>query len=80
MAGMTSRADRLEAAGFVERSLDPNDRRSFRITLTDKGLQAVDAALGEHAENLARLSACLTDEESRTLENALRTLLRTLAD
>lgn len=79
-AGMTSRADRLEAAGFVERSLDPNDRRSFRITLTDKGLKAVDAALGEHAENLARLSACLTDEERRTLEGALRTLLRTLAD
>ncbi|GAA4600875.1 MarR family transcriptional regulator [Actinoallomurus liliacearum] len=78
-AGMTSRVDRLEAAGLVERSLDPDDRRSFRITLTDKGLRVVDAALGEHAVRLAELSPHLTHEQSRALEDALRTLTRKLS-
>ncbi|MFB9831057.1 MarR family winged helix-turn-helix transcriptional regulator [Actinoallomurus acaciae] len=79
-AGMTSRIDRLEVAGLVERSLDPDDRRSFRITLTGKGLRAVDAALGEHAARLSVLSSRLGDGESRALEDALRTLVRTLVD
>jgi DNA-binding MarR family transcriptional regulator len=77
-AGMTSRVDRLEAAGLVERSLDPGDRRSFRITLTGKGLRTVDAALGENAGWLAELSSHLTGEQSRALEDALRTLVQGL--
>ncbi len=54
-AGMTSRLDRLEAAGLVERSLDPADRRSFKITLSEKGHEVIDATLTDHAANLARL-------------------------
>src|SRR3989442_12972113 len=46
-AGMTSRLDRLEAAGFVERTLDPNDRRSFRIRLTDKGFEGLAAPMAQ---------------------------------
>ena len=77
-AGMTSRADRLEAAGLVTRRLDPRDRRSFRITLTDRGLRTVDAALGPHAAWLAELSAHLDAGQRGTLEDALRVLTRAL--
>jgi DNA-binding MarR family transcriptional regulator len=77
-AGMTNRLDRLEAAGLVERSLDPADRRSFRVVLTDMGREVIDAALTEHAANIAGLVSSLTPEEAGALERALRKLLRSV--
>lgn len=74
-AGMTNRLDRLEAAGLVERRLDPGDRRSFQVRLTDKGLTTVDATLTEHAANMAALVEPLTEDERGTLNDLLRTLL-----
>ncbi|MEV1167250.1 MarR family transcriptional regulator [Nonomuraea sp. NPDC049784] len=74
-AGMTNRLDRLEAAGLVERSLDPADRRSFRVRLTDEGLRIIDETLTEHAANLARLASPLTSEDTETLATILRKLL-----
>jgi DNA-binding MarR family transcriptional regulator len=74
-AGMTNRLDRLEAAGLVERSLDPADRRSFHVVLTGKGREVIDAALTEHAANLARLSSGLTPEDAATLTRIVRGLL-----
>lgn len=75
-AGMTGRLDRLEAAGLVERSLDPADRRSFRVSLSARGLQVIDAAVAEHAANVERLISALTPEQRQALDHALRTLLR----
>ncbi|MFI6736030.1 MarR family winged helix-turn-helix transcriptional regulator [Nonomuraea sp. NPDC050451] len=74
-AGMTNRLDRLEAAGLVERSLDPADRRSFHVRLTDEGLRIIDETLTEHAANLARLASPLTPEDAETLAAILRKLL-----
>lgn len=75
-AGMTKRLDHLEADGLVRRSLDPADRRSFRVALSDRGRAAIDAALTEHSANLARLTSALSTQESAALEGSLRTLLR----
>lgn len=77
-AGMTSRLDRLEAAGLVERALDPADRRSFRVRLTDKGNATIDAAITEHAQLINRLAAVLSTEQRASLDEALRALLRGL--
>jgi DNA-binding MarR family transcriptional regulator len=74
-SGMTSRLDRLEAAGLVERTLDPTDRRSFRIRLTDTGYSVVDAAMTEHTANVTRLLAPLTERQLASLDKTLRTLL-----
>ena len=74
-AGMTNRLDRLEAAGLVERNLDPADRRSFRVRLTEEGLRIVDDALTEHAANLARLASPLTREDMDTLTVLMRKLV-----
>jgi DNA-binding MarR family transcriptional regulator len=79
-AGMTNRLDRLEAAGLVERTLDPADRRSFRISLTEAGLKLVDEAMTEHAANLHRLAKGLSEEELTALSDGLRKLLTSLAD
>ncbi|MFI9839812.1 MarR family winged helix-turn-helix transcriptional regulator [Nonomuraea sp. NPDC051941] len=74
-AGMTNRLDRLEAAGLVERSLDPADRRSFHVLLTGEGLRIIDETLTEHAANLADLASPLTPEDTETLAAILRKLL-----
>jgi DNA-binding MarR family transcriptional regulator len=41
---LTSVLDRLARRGYIERQLDPADRRSFLVSLTDDGRQAADAA------------------------------------
>ncbi|MGH3165149.1 MAG: MarR family winged helix-turn-helix transcriptional regulator [Trebonia sp.] len=77
-AGMTSRLDRLEAAGLVKRSLDAGDRRSFKVRLTPRGLDVIEAAVTEHFENQSRLLALLDPGERDTLDHLLRKLLREL--
>ncbi|AUI63434.1 MarR family winged helix-turn-helix transcriptional regulator [Amycolatopsis sp. BJA-103] len=76
-AGMTSRIDRLESAGLVERALDPEDRRSFRVTLTERGFEVVDAAMTEHTANVAKLLSPL-GEDLDVLDASLRRLLNSL--
>ncbi|GAA2360643.1 hypothetical protein GCM10010246_58890 [Streptomyces cuspidosporus] len=58
-AGTTKRLDRLEAAGLIQRVLDPAGRRSFRVFLRAEGLEVADAALTDLIETLADLSADL---------------------
>jgi DNA-binding MarR family transcriptional regulator len=47
---MTNRIDRLEDAGFVERLLDPRDRRGVLVSLTKSGLRLIDRAVAAHME------------------------------
>lgn len=77
-AGMTSRLDRLEAAGLVERRLDADDRRSFRVRLTQRGLDVIEAAVTEHFANQSRLLALLDPPERDALDRILRKLLQEL--
>lgn len=77
-AGMTNRIDRLVAAGYVERTVDPADRRSFRVALTDEGRRVVDETMTEHATTLQRLTDGLPAADLTTLGESLRHLLQTL--
>ncbi|MEO3785707.1 MarR family transcriptional regulator [Actinocorallia sp. B10E7] len=79
-AGMTSRLDRLEAAGLIERTLDPADRRSFRIRLTERGYATVDAAMTEHTANVTGLLSALDGGELADLDGLLRKLLGSLSE
>jgi DNA-binding MarR family transcriptional regulator len=75
-AGMTSRVDRLVAAGHVDRHVDTGDRRSWIVTLTPDGLALVDRAVTDHVANEARLLSPLTASQRKALDEALRELLR----
>ncbi len=77
-AGMTNRVDRLEQSGLIERALDPADRRSFLVALTDKGRAVIDETMTEHAANLKRLVSRLSQQDYDSLDLALRALLRGL--
>jgi DNA-binding MarR family transcriptional regulator len=73
--GMTKRLDRLESAGYVERSPDPHDRRGVLVSLTGKGLRVVDRAVEDHVRNESALLEALSDRERRALNAALAKLL-----
>lgn len=77
-AAMTNRLDRLEGAGLVDRALDPDNRRSMRVSLTRRGLDVVDAAVAEHVANEEHLLSALTGDERAALDGLARTLLAAL--
>jgi DNA-binding MarR family transcriptional regulator len=77
-SSMTSRVDRLEAAGLVGRAPDEHDGRGVRVTLSARGLQLIDAATTDHLANEARLLAGLPDGAGARLADDLRALLETL--
>jgi MarR family transcriptional regulator, organic hydroperoxide resistance regulator len=58
---LTGVLDRLENRGYLTRELDPADRRSFRLPLTETGQQAAErvreAVANLERDALARLSA-----------------------
>jgi len=69
---MTNRLDRLEAAGYVKRLPDPQDRRGTLVQLTDEGLQFIDRAVQVHLQNEQRLIAALSLEQREQLKDILR--------
>ncbi|AIC25469.1 MarR family transcriptional regulator protein [Rhizobium etli bv. mimosae str. IE4771] len=72
---MTNRIDQLEKAGFVERILNPDDRRSVLIALTEKGLATVEEAVGAHVANQQRLTRNLTAEDKAEFDRLLKKFL-----
>jgi MarR family transcriptional regulator, lower aerobic nicotinate degradation pathway regulator len=66
--------DRLEKEGLVKRCRHPEDRRAYRICLTDKGkaLEAKLTPLAIEAQN--RFAAKLDDHELETLKSLLEKL------
>ena len=58
---LTGLLDRLENRGYLVRALDPSDRRSFRLPLTDLGQEVAARALAAIADlerdALSRLDA-----------------------
>jgi DNA-binding MarR family transcriptional regulator len=74
-SAMTSRLDRLEAAGLLRRERDPEDRRGVKIVLTDDGRKLVDTVVGQHIENEMTLLAPLSRSDGKAIADALRRLL-----
>src|SRR4051812_38569880 len=73
-SGTTKRLDRLEQAGLVARTPDPQDRRGVVITLTEAGRRLVESASGAHMANEHRLLAALTAADRERLAELLRKL------
>lgn len=73
-SGLSHRLARLERAGFISRTVDPEDRRSWLIRITPAGRriadQGIDIIAAAHNELMRDLSA--TDR--RTLGRLLTTL------
>jgi DNA-binding MarR family transcriptional regulator len=77
---MTTRLDRLEERGLVARSLSPDDRRSFVITLTPAGLELADRAISTRLAGVERILNLILPAEQEELAQLLRRLMVTLTD
>jgi DNA-binding MarR family transcriptional regulator len=64
----------LEARGLVERTPDPEDRRSLFVTGTERGAELLLAARSDRARAVADILAELTPEQRDALRAALPAL------
>ena len=76
--GTTARLDRLERAGLVQRSPDPDDRRGVLVSLTDRGAALVDGAVAAGLRRQQELLAHLSPTEQDRLSALLRSVLAPL--
>ncbi len=76
---ITMVVDNLERQGLVQRQAHPQDRRYYRIRLTDEGNRVIEEAFQHHLELLVSLFSNLTPEEQETLAILCRQLGRGVA-
>jgi len=68
----------LEHRRLVVRTVDEDDRRAFRIEVTQEGMEAVLRARAARGEVVAELLADLSPEDAATIEAALPALERVI--
>jgi DNA-binding MarR family transcriptional regulator len=73
-SGTTKRLDKLEAAGLIARTADPDDRRGTLISLTAAGRRLIDGLMPAHLDNERRILGALSEADQRRLADLLRTL------
>ena len=66
----------LETDGYVERNIDPSDKRATLITLTEKGRARACELQDERKEKMNQLFSPLTEEERTELFRLLNKLQR----
>ena len=71
--------DNMAAQGLVERRPDPEDRRSYRLYLTEEGRQLAETLIPSHEDFIQEHMSALSDGEQRTLLALIRDLDRSLA-
>jgi DNA-binding MarR family transcriptional regulator len=64
---MSVRLGRLQHAGLITRERDPENRRKVTVTLTDRGLELVQAALPTYRERSEHLVSALEDDARAAL-------------
>lgn len=69
---MTVVIKNMERDGWISRSCDPNDRRSFLVSLTPEGQKKIEASLPTHIDALVEAMRILDDQEKETLINILK--------
>jgi DNA-binding MarR family transcriptional regulator len=69
----------LEHQGLIERTMDPEDKRGFRIRLTASGRELVRSVSPQHLAHLNKLISRLSPEEQNQLTLLLRKLYASLS-
>ncbi|HLI55641.1 MAG TPA: MarR family transcriptional regulator [Actinomycetota bacterium] len=73
--GMTSQADRMEEAGWVARSRDPDDRRGVLVSLTETGRQILERSLKTYLSGAEASFGGLGPADQRALQRILTKLV-----
>gem|GEM_PF-402718 len=78
-ASMTGVVDRLLEQALVERRLDPADRRSVLVALTDEGARLLERVRADRIQAMEQLLRSLSAEERALLYDILGKLLSELS-
>ena len=70
--------DRLVDEGLIQRTEDPNDRRSKQIVLTDKGMDTLNEGIKARQASLLEMADKLTDSEKEQIASAFQIVLEKL--
>jgi DNA-binding MarR family transcriptional regulator len=70
-AAASQMLDRMVEQGFILRSEDPNDRRGKHITLTDKGLEAMQKSVEARQGWLKQLAGEFSSAEKEQIAKSL---------
>lgn len=70
----------LEEQGLVEKSPNPNDKRSYLLFITPEGLQRRTEIQARLRENARRIFAPLTETEKDTLQTLLHKVVAALEE
>ena len=62
----------LEKDGLVSKNIDPEDKRSMLISITDKGKKIMDEIFPKHVDNINNIFDILTIEEKLELKKILK--------
>ncbi|WP_103880867.1 MarR family winged helix-turn-helix transcriptional regulator [Vibrio hangzhouensis] len=72
---VSTRIEKLVKSGFVQRIASEEDRRSCKVTLTDKGSELVDIVLNAHVTNMGNMLSVLNRQEQEQLAGLLKKIL-----
>lgn len=75
---MVSHIDHLETLGFVERTRNPNDRRSYSLMITSKGKDLLDSRWEFLNDIELEVLAPLNNQERQLLKDFLIKIWTTL--
>ncbi|MBO0962332.1 MarR family transcriptional regulator [Neobacillus sp. MM2021_6] len=75
---MVSHIDHLESLGFVERTRNPNDRRSYSLLITSKGNEVLESRWDFLIDIELEVIAPLSDHEKQLLKEFLIKIWTTL--
>ncbi len=78
MGSISQAVDRVEQAGLVKRTPDPNDRRKVLVSLSKKGARFADEALAAYNDTRKRVFKRLNNDELDSIDDAITTLLGAL--
>jgi len=70
-SAMTNRLDRLEKRDLIQRIVDPNDRRSLKIMLTEAGFALAEEMVVSHVQTEDKMLEKLSAEEGAQLRDLL---------
>ncbi len=73
-SSMSELIDKLQTEGYIERTVDPEDRRATRISLTELGKARAYEISDEREERIRPLFANLTEDEKQELLRLIRKL------
>ncbi|WP_315306098.1 hypothetical protein [Rothia dentocariosa] len=77
---MTTRLQKVQKRGLIERIPNPDDARSMLVKLTGAGRELVEKVVFEHVDNERRILEKLPAETRRQLDAGLAELMRVLED